>query len=244
VLELINTQDTRVPLIVRNAIPQIAPLVETVTEAMRRGGRLIYVGTGTSGRLGVLDASECPPTFHTDPSQVVGIIAGGDAALRRSSETREDDSDGPRDEFIELQVCNRDVVVGITAGGTTPYVWGALKLAAERGAGTALITCVPTATLRQWRRAPLMPATKSTENLPKPRKTSLPARVNHIVELPIGPEVVTGSTRMLAGTATKLVLNMITTTVMVQLGKTWSICGPPPPSWWTGRRASCARNAT
>jgi len=220
-LRLINTQDMRVPQVVREAIPQIAPLVAAVVDALRDGGRLIYVGTGTSGRLGVLDASEIPPTFHADPSQMVGVIAGGDAALTRSSEAREDEADGPVAEFTELGVNDRDVIVGITAGGTTPYVWGALRLAGQRGCVTGLITCVRTETLRRWQRPKLAPGTADAEQLQAATRTDLPAQVDHIIELPVGPEVITGSTRMLAGTATKLALNMLTTTTMVQLGKTW-----------------------
>lgn len=221
VLELINTQDMRVPVIVRNAIGQIEPLVCTAVARMRQGGRLIYVGTGTSGRLGVLDASECPPTFHTEPSQVVGVIAGGDAALRKSSEAKEDDDAGPQQAFDQLNVNDRDVIVGLTAGGTTPYVWAALKLAKQRGSATALITCVPTDSLRSWQRAPLMAGNAPTDQLRRPHRAPLPVEVDHIIELPTGPEVVTGSTRMMAGGATKLALNMISTTVMIQLGKTW-----------------------
>src|SRR5690606_18656296 len=131
-----------VPKVVRGAIPAIARLVEATVERMRRGGRLIYVGAGTSGRLGVLDAGECPPTFHSEPGQVVGLIAGGDAALRTSSEGLEDDWHGSHAELDRLGVGERDVVVGIAAGGTTPYVWGALAHAKARGAATALITCV------------------------------------------------------------------------------------------------------
>ena len=192
-LELINQQDATVAAVARAAIGSIRPVVEKVVAALRRGGRLIYIGAGTSGRLGVLDASECPPTFCTDPHQVVGMIAGGDTALRRSSEGKEDDPDGAQRELDRLEVGALDVVVGIAAGSTTPYVLGAIRIAADRGAVTALISCA---------------AGKSS-----------PA--DHLIELPVGPEVVTGSTRMKAGTATKLVLNMISTAVMVQLGKTW-----------------------
>jgi len=201
-LRLINTQDMRVPQVVREAIPQIAPLVAAVVDALRDGGRLIYVGTGTSGRLGVLDASEIPPTFHADPSQMVGVIAGGDAALTRSSEAREDEADGPVAEFTELGVNDRDVI-------------------GQRGCVTGLITCVRTETLRRWQRPKLAPGTADAEQLQAATRTDLPAQVDHIIELPVGPEVITGSTRMLAGTATKLALNMLTTTTMVQLGKTW-----------------------
>lgn len=192
-LRLINDEDARVAVAVRAAIPALTPLIGAVVAAMKQGGRLIYFGAGTSGRLGVLDASECPPTFHTDPSMVVGIIAGGDGALRKSVEGAEDDPQGVRARWDELNIGESDVVVGIAAGGTTPYVIGGLKLAKSRGAVTGLIACA---------KAPNDAA-------------------DHIVELLTGPEVVTGSTRMKAGTATKLALNMISTTAMVQLGKTW-----------------------
>lgn len=194
-LVLINDQDVALAGAVRAALPAIEKLVESVVAAVRRGGRLIYVGAGTSGRLGVLDASECPPTFHCDPNTVVGIIAGGDTSLRRSSEGCEDDVDGARDELERLCIGGNDTVVGIAAGGTTPYVLGAVRLARQRCATTALICCVDA----------------DTEN----------AAADHIIQLHVGPEILTGSTRLKAGTATKLTLNMITTTVMAQLGKAW-----------------------
>ncbi|MCX5662410.1 MAG: N-acetylmuramic acid 6-phosphate etherase [Planctomycetota bacterium] len=197
-LELLNDQDAAVPAAVRRAIPALTPLVEAVVAAFRAGGRLIYLGAGTSGRLAVLDASECPPTFHTDPGMVVGLIAAGDKALRQSSEGAEDDPDGARAELERLEVGPRDVVVGIAAGGTTPYVWGALRIAKARGATTGLIVCVELAGVREDR-----------------------ACLDHAVELLVGPEPLTGSTRMKAGTATKLALNMITTTAMVRVGKVW-----------------------
>jgi N-acetylmuramic acid 6-phosphate etherase len=208
-LKLINDQDAQVAAVVRGAIPQVAALVAAVVEALRRGGRLIYVGAGTSGRLGVLDASECPPTFHSDPDQVVGIIAGGDAALRRSSEGAEDDRDAAAAPWQYLAIGRDDVIVGIAAGGTTPFVLGALDLAAQRGATTALICCLD-----------------GDDTAPAPRTTADPSgcsprAVDHLIRLPVGPEVVTGSTRMKAGTATKLVLNMISTVSFVQLGKVW-----------------------
>ena len=194
-LALINDQDATVAGAVRAALPAVAKLVESVVTAMRHGGRLIYVGAGTSGRLGVLDASECPPTFHCDPDTVVGMIAGGDTSLRRSSEGREDDVDGARDELDRLGVGENDTVVGIAAGGTTPYVSGAVRSAKKRIAITALICCVDAG--------------------------SELAAADHVVQLHVGPEILTGSTRLKAGTATKLTLNMISTTVMVQLGKAW-----------------------
>jgi N-acetylmuramic acid 6-phosphate etherase len=181
--------------VIRRAIPRLSALVGAVAAALAKGGRLIYLGAGTSGRLGVLDASECPPTFHCEPEMVVGIIAGGDTALRRSSEGAEDDPRGAAAELRRLRVGRRDVVVGIAAGGTTPYVLGGLASARKRGAVTAMICCI------------------------RPRPDWEPA--DHVIYLPVGPEVLTGSTRMKAGTATKLVLNMISTVAMVQQGKAW-----------------------
>lgn len=200
-LRLLNEQDAMIPAAVGAAIPAISKLIEEIVAAFRRGGRLIYFGAGTSGRLGVLDASECPPTFHTDPSMVVGIIAGGDSALRKSSEGAEDDSNGARAEIEKLKIDSDDVIVGIAAGGTTPYVWGAIRLAQERGARTGMICCVK-----------LEKGASGSDTGTYP---------DHVIELLVGPEVVTGSTRMKAGTATKLALNMITTVSMVQLGKVW-----------------------
>ena len=174
------------------AAPAIGALVESMVPKFHEGGRLVYFGAGTSGRLGVLDASECPPTFMSDPGQVVGIIAGGDSALRRSSEGREDEWDGARAEIERLAIGPRDTVVGIAAGGTTPYPLGALRIAKERGAATAFISCVPMAR---------------------------PADCDYLIVLDTGPEVLTGSTRLKAGSATKLALNCITTALFTRLGK-------------------------
>jgi N-acetylmuramic acid 6-phosphate etherase len=217
-LRLINTQDATVPTVVRHAIPKIAALVRAVVANVEQGGRIIYVGAGTSGRLGVLDASECPPTFFVDPGMVVGIIAGGDTALRNSSEGKEDDAAGTHAALDELRLTEHDTVIGIMAGGTTPYVWGALRYANEHRAVAALITCVKLSTLLPRRRSRLLTA---KEQAAPPEKPKLPADVDHIIELVVGPEIVTGSTRLKAGTATKLALNMITTSVMIQSGKTW-----------------------
>lgn len=195
-LHTINQQDQLVPMIVEQAIPQITSLVEDVTARMGRNGRLIYIGAGTSGRLGVLDASECPPTFCCNPNEVVGIIAGGDGSLRKSSEGAEDDEQGGIAALQSLALNENDLLMGIAAGGTTPYVWGALHYAKQCRAGTGMLCCVEL-------------------SLP------LPVVVDHLIALPVGPEVLTGSTRMKAGTATKLALNMITTAVMVQRGKAW-----------------------
>ncbi len=170
----------------------IAHFVDAAAAKLANGGRLLYAGAGTSGRLGVLDASECPPTFRSDPSQVVGIMAGGDAALRRSSEGMEDDPNGIAAEFERLAVNERDAFVGIAAGGTTPYVLGALQLAKSRGATTAFLTC---------------------------SSHTRPAHCDHWLVLETGAEVLTGSTRLKAGTATKIALNAISTAVFVQRGK-------------------------
>lgn len=217
-LRLMNTQDMEVPLAIRKAIPAIAKLVEVIVAGMRQGGRLIYCGAGTSGRLGVLDASECPPTFFSDPDQVVGMIAGGDTALRNAVEGAEDNRNGSIPELKKLKLGEHDTVIGIAAGGTTPYVWGAIDFAHKQGATTALMTCVPVKTLMTRPRAPVV---KPNEPVSVPPRPELPAVVYHPIELLVGPEVLTGSTRLKAGTATKLALNMITTSTMLQLGKAW-----------------------
>lgn len=217
-LRLMNTQDMEVPLAIRKAIPQITKVVEIVVAGMKQGGRLIYCGAGTSGRLGVLDASECPPTFCSDPDQVVGIIAGGDTALRSAVEGAEDQRDGAVSDLDKLKVTEHDTLIGIAAGGTTPYVWGAIDYAHSRGAKTSLMTCVPIKTLMTRPRAKVV---KPNEPVSIPPRPELPAPVYQPIELLVGPEVLTGSTRMKAGTATKLALNMISTTAMLQMGKAW-----------------------
>ena len=217
-LRMMNAQDMEVAVAVKNAIPAISRTVDDIVKGMRNGGRLIYIGAGTSGRLGVLDASEIPPTFQADPSQVIGIIAGGDGALRKSSEGMEDDFDGAVPELAKLNLGPKDTLIGIAAGGTTPYVWGGIHYAKTQGATTAIICCVPIKSLLKRTKAPVVPG-NGTVNTPPP--PSLPAEIDHQIELIVGPEVVTGSTRLKAGTATKLALNMITTITMVQLGKVW-----------------------
>lgn len=196
IVDLINAEDHIVPDAVATQREPIARAIEIAEATFRAGGRLFYVGAGTSGRLGVLDASECPPTFGTDPEMVQGIIAGGLPALTRSQEGAEDVvGDGAR-VIDEHGVTEKDFVIGIAASGTTPYVRAALERAADIGAKTGIVAC-------------------------SPPPTEVLARVN-VAMLPIvGPEVVTGSTRMKAGTATKLVLNMITTGAMIRLGKTY-----------------------
>ena len=223
-LALMNTQDLEVPRAIRTALPQLTKLIEQAVEGMREGGRLIYVGAGTSGRLGVLDASECPPTFHCAPGEVVGIIAGGDGSLRKSSEGAEDDEAGAHPALDELSLTEHDMLIGIAAGGTTPYVWGAIRHARGRGVPTGLITCVRLRDLqRPVRKVTVVPANQKID-APVPTSESAEAKAHAVdfpVELIVGPEVLTGSTRLKAGSATKMALNMISTATMVQLGKTW-----------------------
>lgn len=195
-LTLINAEDQRVAQAVHDELPNIAAAVDAISTRMQRGGRLIYIGAGTSGRLGVLDASECPPTFGTPPELVVGLIAGGDVALTDAIEGAEDDPMGGAREIAELDVSENDSVVSIAASGRTPYAIGGLEEAKKRGALTVSIAC----------------------NRPSPLEELAEIAIAPIV----GPEVVTGSTRLKAGTAQKMVLNMISTAVMIRLGKTYS----------------------
>lgn len=198
VLELINEEDARVAGAVRDEIPQIERAVNLVVKAFRSGGRLIYVGAGTSGRLGIVDASECPPTFGSPPGMVQGVIAGGEQAVFRAQEGAEDKREGGAAAMEAIKLEERDVVCGIAASGRTPYVLGALSEAKRRGCATVLIT------------------TSSAEHV---RRAGAAADV--IIAPNVGPEVVAGSTRMKSGTAQKLTLNMITTAAMVALGKTY-----------------------
>jgi len=191
VVALINEEDRAVADRVGEALDDIARFAELAAGALTAGGRLIYLGAGTSGRLGVLDASECPPTFRTDPDRVVGIIAGGDPALRVSSEGREDERDGAHAELDALGVGPDDAVLGITTGGTTPYALGGVEHAKARGARTGLLVC---------------------DRIDKPDWCDV------LIRVITGPEVVTGSTRMKAGTATKMVLNTISTAALVAQG--------------------------
>lgn len=195
ILYLINDEDQKVAGVVREEIPYIEKAVELVVHSFKNGGRLFYVGAGTSGRLGVLDAAECPPTFGTDPEMVQGIIAGGPKALIRAQEGAEDRYDKGAEDLLERNVNEKDVVCGIAASRRTPYVIGAIVKAKEIGAKTIYITC-------------------------NPRK-DMNIDVDVAICPVVGPEVIMGSTRMKAGTATKLVLNMITTTAMIRLGKVW-----------------------
>lgn len=192
---LMNDADASVPLAVQAALPAIVAAVDGIVDRMASGGRLIYVGAGTSGRIGVLDASECPPTFGTRPEQVVGIIAGGLTAIVAPQEGAEDDAAGGIAAMIDAGVSAADAVVGIASSGRTPYVVAALQTARERGALTVGLSCNADAVLS--------------------------AVVDHPIEVPVGPEVVAGSTRLKAGTAQKLVLNMLSTITMVRLGKTF-----------------------
>jgi N-acetylmuramic acid 6-phosphate etherase len=192
-LESINNEDQNVPLIVKGSIPDIEKLVEAIVERMKRGGRLFYIGAGTSGRLGIVDASEIPPTFGLDHGFVIGLIAGGDLAIRKAVEMAEDNEELGWTDLQAFSPSSRDVVVGIAASGTTPYVVGAIKRARENGIFTGAITCNS--------------------------DTPLANNADVAVEVLTGPEFVTGSTRMKAGTAQKLVLNMITTSTMIRLGR-------------------------
>ena len=191
-----NREDATIAGVVAGQAREIARAVDMAAAAFRNGGRLFYVGAGTSGRLGVLDASECPPTFGSDPEMVQGIIAGGVAALTRAQEGAEDRPEGGAKEMDERGIASRDFVIGIAASGTTPFVHGAIHRARELGAHTAIVTCTTP-------------------------PDSLIADCDISIVTIVGPEVVTGSTRLKAGTATKLVLNTITTGAMVLLGKTY-----------------------
>lgn len=193
ILECINIEDHKVPNAVKNAIPQIEKLVDVVAERMISGGRLFYIGAGTSGRLAVVDASECPPTYGIPHGMVIGIIAGGYGAMFQAVEFAEDDASQAWKDLQEHQINIKDVVIGVAASGTTPYVIGGIKDARNNGIATGCITC----------------------NTGSP----LAAESEFPVEVPVGPEFVTGSTRMKSGTAQKLVLNMISTAVMIQLGR-------------------------
>jgi len=189
----INKEDQTVAITIAKTIPQIVPLVDIIAEKMAAGGRLFYIGAGTSGRLGIVDASECPPTYGVPHDWVIGLMAGGDKAIRKAVEFAEDDSNLAWKDLSEYLVSPQDVVVGIAASGTTPYVIHGLKDCRERGITTASITCNP--------------------------DSPVAAQADYPIEAVVGPEFVTGSTRMKAGTAQKLILNMISTSVMVKLGR-------------------------
>ncbi|MBK0096541.1 N-acetylmuramic acid 6-phosphate etherase [Erwinia sp. S63] len=194
-LRVINDEDKKVALAVEAIVPQIAQVVDAITAAFSNGGRLIYCGAGTSGRLGILDASECPPTFGTPRSQVVGLIAGGHTAILQAVENAEDNVEQGAQDLKDIDFNANDVLVGIAASGRTPYVLGALAYAKQQGAFSAALTCNPNSPMSQAADVALTPV--------------------------VGPEVVTGSSRMKAGTAQKLVLNMLTTGAMIRSGKVY-----------------------
>ncbi|MCJ8209244.1 N-acetylmuramic acid 6-phosphate etherase [Mucilaginibacter sp. RS28] len=189
----INNEDKTVPLAVEKCIPQISALAGVISEKMKAGGRLFYIGAGTSGRLGILDASEVPPTFGVSHDWVIGIIAGGDTAIRKAVEFAEDDQEQAWKDLQEYHISNKDVLVGIAASGNTPYVLGGLAAANWHGLETGCVVC--------------------NSGSPIGKEAKYP------VEVVVGPEFLTGSTRMKAGTAQKLVLNMLTTSVMISLGR-------------------------
>ncbi|MFN0047840.1 MAG: N-acetylmuramic acid 6-phosphate etherase, partial [Cytophagales bacterium] len=189
----INSLDKTVPFAIEKAIPQIEKMVEQIVEKMKAGGRLFYIGAGTSGRLGVVDASECPPTFGVPFDMVLGIIAGGDTAIRKAVEFAEDNINQAWHDLIAYNVNTNDFVIGIAASGRTPYVIGGLEMCNKNNISTGSISCNPDAAISKV--------------------------ANYPIEVVTGPEFVTGSTRMKAGTAQKLVLNMISTAVMIKLGK-------------------------
>ena len=197
ILRIFHEEDQKALAAVEAESASIAQGIKFITEAFRRGGRLFYIGAGTSGRLGVLDASECPPTFSSPPSMVQGIIAGGDRALRRSVEAAEDKLDAGAQALRDHGVTDQDVVVGIAGSGRTPFVLGALEEAHQIGAKTIFLCCTPPA-------------------------DNLKAFVDVFIVPVVGPEIITGSTRLKTGTATKLVLNMLTTVSMIQIGKVYN----------------------
>ncbi|MEU3536731.1 N-acetylmuramic acid 6-phosphate etherase [Streptomyces murinus] len=195
IARLMNAEDAGVPAAVAGQLPRISAAIDAVAARMTRGGRLIYAGAGTAGRLGVLDASECPPTFNTDPAQVVGLIAGGPEAVVTSVEGAEDSDELARADLDALKLTAEDSVVGVSASGRTPYAVGAVEHARAQGALTIGLACN--------------------------EHSALAAAAEHGIEIVVGPELITGSTRLKAGTAQKLVLNMLSTITMIRLGKTY-----------------------
>ena len=194
IITLINDEDSKVSTVIKELIPIISKLINKIVLNIKKGGRLIYVGSGTSGRLGVLDASECPPTFSTDPNLVIGIIAGNKKALWKSVEGAEDDLTLAENDVKKHNITNLDSVIGISASGSTPYVHQFLKKAKKNGAFTSILTS---------------------------NKINKKKYIDSKIEFIVGPEIITGSTRMKAGTATKMILNMISTTTMIMLNKTY-----------------------
>ncbi|GHB79616.1 N-acetylmuramic acid 6-phosphate etherase [Streptomyces cirratus] len=195
IVRLMNAEDATVPAAVADRLPQIAAAVDAIAARMARGGRLVYAGAGTAGRMGVLDASECPPTFNTDPRQVVGLIAGGPTAMVKAVEGAEDSTALAADDLTALGLTATDTVIGVSASGRTPYAIGAVEFARTRGALTVGLSCNA--------------------------GSALAAAAEHGIEVVVGPEFLTGSTRLKAGTAQKLVLNLISTVTMIRLGKTY-----------------------
>ena len=193
ILSEINQEDKTVAYIIEKTITKIQPLVDIIYKKIKQGGRLFYIGSGTSGRLGILDASECPPTFGVDKGLVIGIIAGGDKAIRESQEFAEDSLTQAWTDLKSYDITKKDVVIGIAASGTTPYVLGGIKKCNENKITTGCITCN--------------------------KKSPLSAISNYPIEAVVGPEYITGSSRMKSGTAQKLILNMISSTVMIKLGR-------------------------
>ena len=192
-VNIINSEDMTVAKSVKKILPKLTELIDKIYNKMLNGGRLFYIGAGTSGRLGILDASECPPTFGVSDKLVIGLIAGGDKAIRKSKEFAEDNYDLGWEDLKKYEINNKDSVIGIAASGTTPYVVGAIKKCSEKNILTGCITCNS--------------------------KTPLAKNTKYPIEVIVGPEVITGSTRMKAGTAQKLVLNIISTTLMIKMGK-------------------------
>ncbi|MDE3952346.1 N-acetylmuramic acid 6-phosphate etherase [Glaesserella parasuis] len=193
IVQIINNEDKQVPLVIEKVLPQIAQAVEKIVEAFQQGGRLVYIGAGTSGRLGVLDASECPPTFGVSPEMVKGIIAGGERALRHPIEGAEDNKEAGKQDLQAVEFSQKDVLVCIAASGRTPYVLGALAYAKQLGATTVSIASNPNSAMSQI--------------------------ADIVIDTVVGAEVLTGSSRMKSGTAQKLVLNMLTTASMILIGK-------------------------
>ncbi|UOR11622.1 N-acetylmuramic acid 6-phosphate etherase [Halobacillus amylolyticus] len=196
IVQLMNKEDSRVPETIEKILPQIASAIDGITERMTLGGRLIYVGAGTSGRLGILDASECPPTFSTDPEDVQALIAGGEAAITSSFEGAEDDEEKGGADLQERGIRSQDVVVGIAASGRTPYTIGAMRAAKEKGALVIALVCS--------------------------QESEMAGVADRALVAEVGAEVITGSTRLKAGTAQKLILNMLSTGTMIQQGKVYS----------------------
>lgn len=193
ILIAINKEDHTVPLAVQKVIPSLVPMVECIAEKMKSGGRLFYVGAGTSGRLGIVDASECPPTYGVEHGKVIALIAGGDQAIRKAVEFAEDDMHAGWNDLSRFGIQQSDFIIGIAASGTTPYTVGALMHCQKNGITTGCITCNPGSPITRYSTYP--------------------------IEVVVGPEFITGSTRMKSGTAQKLILNMISTSVMIKLGR-------------------------